>query len=322
MTNGKPSPEETYALYAELYKKKRRIETTIDRLQKKLEEPQQELNRLLERLKSQLSDDLIDQASKDYEMEVLQRINYLVAKQNNLAEAVQLLSALERHFQLRLNPAVKPADKAEPAPKPKTVSAPTPSSPAEEKPETKETPSGKPRERHTIVEGRLAGLVRYRYDQLGRTVTEDYYDGQGNKIGSWERVYDPEGKLQSLIGRNRLGVLLEEAVFEYNPAGKISNEIIRDNKNVLLWSCSYNYDRASRLGKRVWRDNRGKVTKSWEYHYAGESDKATSVVWKDEHNHPFGSSEYTYDEAGFLIVETRKDKRGEILKVLDFHYRF
>lgn len=321
MTNGKPSAEETYAQYADLYKKKRRIEAAIDRLRKKLEEPQQELNGLLEQLKSQVSDDLIEQASKDYELEVLQRINTLVTKQNNLAEAVQLLSALERHFQLRLKTPVKPAGRVAPSAEHETAAP--PSSPgAAQKPEPQKIPSDKPHERHTVVEGRLSGLVRYRYDQLGRTVTEDYYDGQGNKIGSWERIYDSEGRLRSLLGRNRLGVLLEEAVFEYNPSGKISNEIIRDSKNALLWSCSYHDDRSGRLGKRVWRDDRRKVTKSWEYHYQGESEKPARVVWKDEHHRPFGSSEYRYDEAGYLIEETRKDRKGETLKILTFQYRF
>jgi hypothetical protein len=332
MANNKLSAEEAYAVYTELYRKKRRIEVAVERLQKKLEGPQQELDRQLEHIKAQVTDDLIEQASKDFEMEVLQRINQLVAKQANLAEAVELLSALERHFQLRLQPGGKPLVKIEPPPEPtptpepepplKPVPPTPPPAPAPEKTEKKEIPLGKPRERLTLVEGRLTGVVRYRYDQQGRTAMEDYFDSQGNKVGSWERAYDTDGKLEVLFGRNRVAALIEQAVFEYNTEGKMYNEIIQDNSGTMLWSCSYHYDRQGRIIKRLWRNSRGKVTKSWEYHYEGDADKASKVIWKDEHHRSFGFSEYLYDDAGLLIVETRKDNHGGILKVLNFQYRF
>ncbi|MDR1483980.1 MAG: hypothetical protein LBT09_04065, partial [Planctomycetaceae bacterium] len=109
----------------------------------------------------------------------------------------------------------------------------------------------------------LGNKTNYRYDNLGRKISETNAEGGVTKFAYWH-----DGQMQSLT--DPVG---NKTIWIYNLLGRVSREIITLDKKVV--ARFFYYDANGNIVTKIDRNNR--VT-SWTY---DKLNRATSEIWHD-----------------------------------------
>lgn len=324
--------EKDYAKYLELMGEREELLKAISELLEEDRKLKEKIDKHKETAREQISDDLIQSAAHEFQVEILNAITQAVMDSGDLQKAVRLIDRLETHLEARLRLSLKDEErKAEETPtlspaiaarKQESAQAPT----AEKaEPRLTPTPSGSPSttgkivERRNMVDDKLSEICRYEYDgeRLSRLV---FLDPAGRPLRTHQMIHDREGNLIQEIHIDRSGVTLQVFDRELDKTGRISKEITRNAQNEILSIVEFLYDRKGRLTKKQWKDSHGKKTKAWEYRYEKDAREPDRIIWHDERNRPYGYVELKYDDKGHILSEVSKDRSGDVIRSQNYQY--
>lgn len=331
----KYDPEKDYTRYLELAKEREELLKAIAELIEEDRKLQEKIEKHKEAARELVTNDLIQTAAHEFQVEILNAITQAVMDSGDLQKAVRLIDRLETHLEARLRLSLKEEDTRREAPP--TVS-PAIAARKQEAPKTqpekvqqsgKEAPppptsgsssaAGKIVERRNMVNDEISEICRYEYDgeRLSRLV---FFDAASRPLRTHQMIYDRDGNLVQEIHIDRSGVTLQVFDRELDKNGRIAKEITRNSQNEIISTVEFVYDRKGRLAKKQWKDARGNKTKSWEYRFDRDAKEPEKIIWRDERNKPYGFVELKYDDKGHILSEISKDRSGDVIRSQTYQY--
>ncbi|MBD3363726.1 hypothetical protein GF359_00770 [candidate division WOR-3 bacterium] len=311
------------------------LEARIEELREERSKFQEKVEGHLKEARTAAADELIEKAEQELQSELMNRLNAAVSNGNEEL-ATKLLDGLKSYYSGKIKPGAKTDSSEPPSVSPAIAAKKSTSKPQEPKPQppsqrptaekkapppppSSSKPSGKIIERRTMLNDSLNEICRYEYSD-GQLTKMIFLDSEGNPLRTHQMVYDKDGNLEKEIHVDQAGRTLQVLERETSKSGKIVKEIIKNADDELLNSVEFDYDNQGRLNKKEWFDAKAKRTKVWEYEYEKSNKDPLRIIWRDERNKPYGQVELKYDEKGNITKEISKDRTGDVIRSINYHY--